>query len=470
MDEVVVRFGLTRAEVYRRVKDGVLNADKIDRRLSFPEAEVARYAEVLDQERDLLSRLLDRWLPWFGERLAGYDGAVVRDVDGEPVEARIDELGARIVQDALLSGASDLHLDPVHAGARLIQGSASRTELARFDTVLSVRLVQWATALTELLPVGDGGVREGLAKHEWGALACQIRVREIPTVLGPHYHLHLFAGVAETSLEDVGYTREQIGALRQLLAAGRGLFLIADAGEPRDDLHRLLLARETARRGRLVVAIERRVQFQEESLIQLELKLGAAESREEEFRAVWRAALDMSPDVVVVDEVASAEQMAALCAGAASGTTVILRMAGDRLAAAGARVIEFGARPRALRGALLGGVERVVARRVCPDCGTRRPIAADAAAALGVAMDLAAARTVGCSRCRDGYAGRRAIFGLWRDGVELARHIADTDGAQASVLHSGERDFAAALRIALLEGDITAEDALRLLPTPERGH
>ena len=72
MDDAVARFGLTRAEIYRRVKDGAIAADKVDRRLCFREAEVARYAAVLDRERDLLARLLDRWLPWFAARLAGY--------------------------------------------------------------------------------------------------------------------------------------------------------------------------------------------------------------------------------------------------------------------------------------------------------------------------------------------------------------------------------------------------------------
>ena len=464
MDEAVARFGLTRAEIYRRVKDGILAAAKVDRHLHFQEAEVARYGAVLVRERDLLSRLLDRWLPWFGERLAAYGDppAVLCDVDGHAVENRVAELGDRMLQDALRSGASDLHLDPVHAGARLVCGAGSRGEMARFDAVLSSRLVQWFVELTELQPNGDAGVREGLAKKEWGTTACQIRVREIPTVLGPHYHLHLYADYTDTTLGDIGYTSAQSGGVLRLLTASRGLFVIADAGEPRDDRHRLLLARGLVRSGRLVVSIERRVQYQDESLIQLELKQSASESGEEEFRAVWQAALDMSPDVIVVDEVLSAPQVAALLAGAASGVVIVLRMAGDRLAAAGARLAEFGADRQALTRALLGGVERVVVRRLCPQCRVRSRLAAEEAAALGFKTDAAAARAAGCTRCRDGYSGRRAVYGLWHDGPELARALTAGPNERYSSA-SGEQDFEEAVRGAVVDGEVAAADAVALL-------
>ena len=359
------------------------------------------------------------------------------------MEARVAELGDRMLQDALRGGAADLHLDPLHAGARLIGGSGSRDELARFDPVLSSRLVAWIQSLAELQPAADEGGREGPAKQEWGASACQIRVREIPTVLGPHFHLHLFAGFGEDSSRGgIGFTETQSGRLLELLAAARGLFVIVDAGEPRDDSHRLLLARTLARDGRLVVSIERRVQYQEETLIQLELKRGAPESEDEEIHAIWRAALDMSPDVIVVDELMSRAQLTALFAGAASRIVVILRLAGDRLAAAGARLIQLGADRPVLSRALLGGVERVVVRRLCPDCRSLTRLTTDEASSLGVGADAAAARPVGCPRCRSGYAGRRAVYGLWNDGPELAGRLTAAPDDEPWPSASGERDFA----------------------------
>ena len=379
------------------------------------------------------------------------------------MEARVAELGDRMLQDALRNGAADLHLDPLHAGARLIGGAGSRDELARFDPVLSSRLVAWIQSLAELQPAVEAGVREALAKKEWGPSACQIRVREIPTVLGPHYHLHLFAGYGEySSLEGIGFTQTQNRRLLELLAAARGLFLIADAGEPGDDRHRLLLARTLARDGRLVVSLERRVQYQEETLIQLELKRGEPESEDEEFHAIWRAALDMSPEVIVVDEVTSAAQLTALFAGAASGVVVILRMAGDRLAVAGARLLQLGADRPALNRALLGGVERVVVRRLCVDCRAPTRLTTAEASAIGVGAGAAAARPVGCSRCRNGYAGRRAVYGLWRDGPELAGRLSAAPDEPAPSA-TGERDFAEALGNVVIDGEVTAADAAALL-------
>jgi len=56
LDEAVERLGLSRAEIYRRVKDGALTGEKVDRRLRFHSVEIDRYAEVLSCERDLLER------------------------------------------------------------------------------------------------------------------------------------------------------------------------------------------------------------------------------------------------------------------------------------------------------------------------------------------------------------------------------------------------------------------------------
>jgi len=169
------------------VPGGILAAEKVDRRLHFQEAEVARYGAVLVRERDLLSRLLDRWLLWFGARLAAYGDppAVVCDVDGHAVENRVAELGDRMLQDALRSGASDLHLDPVHAGAGLVCGAGSRGEMARFDAVLSSRLVQWFVELTELQPNGDAGVREGLAKRSGGRQRARYGCERFPPYSAP---------------------------------------------------------------------------------------------------------------------------------------------------------------------------------------------------------------------------------------------------------------------------------------------
>lgn len=464
LDQAVERLGLSRAEIYRRVKDGALTGEKVERRLCFRSAEIDRCAEVLSGERDLLGRRLAHWLTWFGDRVAGCeDGdAEVRDVSERPTAEQVAELGNRILQDAVHQGAGDVHLDPVHSGARLIFGGDARTEIARFEPVLSAPLAAWVAALAEVRDAGDAGLREGLAKMELGPVACQVRVREVPTLLGPHYHLHLFTDYESTSFEALGYTASQSNALRELLQGRSGLFLVASSGTPEDDRHRMLLALELARRGRLAISIERRVQYQAESLIQLELRERAADAADAEFRAVWRAALDMSPDAIVVDEVNSISQTQTVIGGARSGMLVVLRMAADRLPAAVEQIATLGADAPALTRTLVGGVERVMFPRVCPNCRVVRTISSAEVDQLGLDPDLSVGQPAGCARCRDGYAGRRAVYGLWRDGAELARRLAE--GGDQLVVASGEQDFEKALRRAVVDGDLAPADAAPLLP------
>lgn len=177
---------------------------------------------------------------------------------------------------------------------------------------------------------------------------------------------------------------------------------------------------------------------------------------------MWRAALDMNPDVIVVDDVSSVAQVAALLAGVAGGVLIVLRMAGDRLSATGARLLEFGADRPALARALLGGVERVVVRRLCAKCRVPARLTRDEMAGLRIDTDSGAARPAACSRCRGGYAGRRTVYGLWRDGPELA--VALTSGPdERHPPGSGVHDFEAAVRRAVTSGEVTASDAIALV-------
>lgn len=458
LDESVEHLGLSRPEIYRRVQDKALRGEKSDRCLRFAVEEIERYAAVLEQERDLLQKSIDRWLAFFAERLADLPWAVIEDVADKPVAEQVAELGERILQDALGVGAQDVYFDPLDAGLRLLYSVGRCQEVSRFDACLTEPLVAWLKGLTVLEEAVPGRLGEGLAKKTWGEVGCQLRLTEVPSSLGSHFHLHLFTDYEGTSLEDLGYMPEQAECLRREFGARPGLFLLVGSGVPEDERNRLVLARDWADAGRLVVCLEHRVGYRAEQLVQLELRDGAGP----DFKTLWQAALDMSPDVVVLDEVRDAIQAQTLFEGVRSGAVVLAQVRAGTMIEAVQKLMEFEIDRSALGRALLGGVDKVVVRRLCPRCAQRRPLRDDEAARLGAVVGDEVGTPVGCSACGDGYVGRRSVYGLWPADTELAAWIADPQ-ADPPLPPAGPDSLTAALRQAVLDGEVTPEEALAFL-------
>ena len=475
LDEAVDKLGLSRPEIYRRVQDQALKGEKSDRSLCFDPEEIGRYAEVLEQERGLLQGAIDRWLAFFAGRLADRPWAVIEDVADKPVAEQVAEIGERILQDALGEGARDVYFDPLYAGLRLLYSVEHCREVARFEDCLTEPLGTWLkelTVLAEAAPdrLGEGLVEageeavpaqlsEGLARKTWGEVGCQLRLTEVPSTLGSHFHLHLFTDYEGTRLEDLGYMPEQAERLRREFGARPGLFLLVGSGGPEDERHRLVLARDWADAGRLVVCLDHRVGYRAEQLVQLELRDGASP----DFKTLWQAALDMSPDVVVLDEVRDVDQAQALLEGVRSGAVVLAQMRAGNIIEAVQKLLEFEIDRAALSRVLLGGTDKAVVRRLCPQCAQRRLLRDEEAARLNAAVGDGVGTPAGCSACGNGFVGRRPVYGLWPADAELAAWIADPQ-ADPPLAPIGSESLTAALRRAVLDGEATPEEALAFMP------
>ena len=458
LDEAIEQLGLSRPEIYRRVQDEALKGEKSDRCLRFAVEEIERYAEVLEQERGLLQGAIDRWLAFFAGRLADHPWAVIEDVADKPVAEQVAELGERILQDALGEGARDVYFDPLGAGLRLLYSVGRCQEVARFDACLTEPLGAWLKGLTALEEAVPERLGEGLARKTWGETSCQLRLTEVPTTLGSHFHLHLFTDYEGTRLEDLGYMPEQAERLRREFGARPGLFLLVGSGGPEDERNRLVLARNWADAGRLVVCLDHRIRYRAEQLVQLELRDGAGP----DFKTLWQAALDMSPDVVVLDEVRDADQAQALLEGVQSGAMVLVQMRAGNMIEAVQRLLDFEIDRTSLGRVLLGGVYKAVVRRLCPQCARRRPLREDELARLGAEVGDEVGIPVGCSACGNGYVVRRSVYGLWPADAKLAAWVADPQ-VDPPLPPIGPESLTAALRRTVLDGEATPEEALAFL-------
>lgn len=453
--EAMERLSLSRAEIYRRVKDKALKADKVDRQLRFGEAELGRYAQVLIDERQVQQQALSDWLTFFAERLPPPERDTLPQIADLPVAEQVAELGRRILLVALATGATDLYLDPLHAGDRLLLGTeGNRRETARFPAPLASPLKAWFRALAPLGDISTGAIGVGLGKREIGEQSCQFRLAAIPTLLGEHLHLRFFPEDEPQSAVELGYTSEQANALAQLLAGQPGLLLLVSPGDGASDHHRLNLARQLSAAGRLVVSLEHRIQHRADELVQLDL------ATTPDFARLWQTALGMGPDILLFDAIDSLEEARAALEGVGSGAVVVAQVRSTTALDGIDRLLRFELERHSLARYLRGTIERISLRCLCPDCRSRRPLEAEEAALLGADSVATVGVPSSCDRCGDGFVGRLQLYGLWPADAPLLAWIRDPVEDAPPPTPPAELALASAVRQAVLDGKLLLEEAL----------
>ena len=459
MEEAMERLSLGRALVYRKVMDGALKAVKTDHALTFTEPEIEKYEADTTAKQTALSEALDRWLGTFADRLKALEDAELPDMSEKNDADRTAELVRRIVLDGILSGVNDIHLDPLYAGDRLLyRFEGNLREIGRLEACVSELLKPKLRGLAPLPAATPEKVGEALFQQAHGDRAYQIRLTAIPTLLGEQVHLHFFDRDPIPTIAEAGYTPDQATALQAMLTGRPGLFLTVGASDPEADRHRLVLADGLSASGRLVVSLEHRIQYRSELLVQLEIGREGAPG----FQALWQSAIGMSPDAILMDDVRDAQEAKALIEAVSAGAVVVAQMRASGGPEAILQLIRFELDRDGLARALLGLVERASLRRLCPHCRVARAVVSEEADRLGIPDTAQLYESPGCDACDDGFLGRRALYGLLQMDGELADLVRSADIPAAALeawREKGALSLPAAVRAALLNGEISPEDA-----------
>ena len=331
----MARLSLSRARVYRLIKEGSLKATKNDAALQFLESDILAAAAAQDEQRQAVAG----WLREFADRLAKQGVADPTDPDEQDEDAALAELARRLLLDALVSQASDIYLLPVPDGDRLLVRSDGRVhEVGHLGSVLGSSLRAKLRALAPLTQSDPDQAAEAVFSFSHDERMAQVRLSVVPTPAGEQMHLQLWHHHAGPSLDLIGYTQRQVAALQSRLAGRPGLVILAGSHDRIADEQRLAIAHYLGTRGRFSVSVDRRLHFRSEHIVPLAVKCGDGPS----FADQWQAALRLCPDVILLDTVQDQIETRALVAAIAAGVTVIIQVPSATSVAALEHLVELG--------------------------------------------------------------------------------------------------------------------------------
>jgi type II secretory ATPase GspE/PulE/Tfp pilus assembly ATPase PilB-like protein len=255
----------------------------------------------------------------------------------------------------------------------------------------------------------------------------RLRLASVPAHSGFDMVMRILATGEENnqSLEDLGYTKKQVGIIKMALKLPFGAIIVAGpTGSGKTTT--LASCMEMVESTQKLYSIEDPVEKVVEEATQVPVN---TEKEDRSFASMGRAALRMDPDVIILGEMRDEDTARVMVRASITGHLVLTTLHTNRATAIITRLVDMGISPVLLSDS---SVLRclICQRLVCKECSI--PVSASPAhqafipeweAVLGKeTIALARARGPGCAAChRSGVGGRTVVAEvIWVD--EAGRH------------------------------------------------
>jgi type IV pilus assembly protein PilB len=445
-----------RAELQKIVRSRVL---PVVTTISDFEAALQKYGGALDK-LDRISSMID---------LSRYD---VRNRDGEGTVREIDADNeasmAKIVDELLLraakSGSSDIHIEPGDHDMMVrfrVDGVLQRIvslPMSAHQGIIAVLKARASMDLFERAIPQDGRISLTFADREF-----DVRISTLPLLHGEKMVLRLLAMMY--SLDNLGFSQENVITFRSLLANPNGIVLVTGPTGSGKTTTLYAGLNEIKNISRNITTVENPVEYKLDLVNQVQV----VAERGLTFATALRSILRQDPNVVLIGEIRDAETGTIATEAALTGHLVLSTLHTNDAIGAIPRMINLGIESFYVASSVVGVLAQRLVRRLCTRCNEEYepdPALLESAGLAHLPPGITLFKPRGCTACNGfGYKGRIAIHEVLVVTDEMRDLIAteiSTTKLKALAADEGFRDMYFDGTQKALAGITSIEEVLRV--------
>ncbi len=385
----------------------------------------------------------------------------IEDIDGSQDEAPIIRLLNSLIERAIKSNASDIHIEPFEKETRVrmridgvIMDYLTIPKNVHSPLIARIKIKANLDIAEKRLPQ-DGHFRVNSDDEQ-----INLRVSLLPTVYGEKAVLRLMATTTNMNyanhfgMDDYSYQQ----FLPMLNHPNGIIYITGPTGSGKSTTLYMVLEYLSGRHVN-ISTIEDPVEKRIEGINQSQVNNVSGLTFDVGLRALMR----QDPDIIMVGETRDVETASTSVRAAITGHIVLSTLHTNDAASSIVRLEDMGVETYLVANSLVGLVAQRLVRKVCPDCA--REMATTPQERLILGKDLKyVKRGVGCAKCNHtGYSGRIAIHEILSVDNDIRKMIANHASVEEIKAYAIEHQHMRTLKqsaLALVEEGVTTPEEL----------
>lgn len=391
------------------------------------------------------------------------DGEAIKEEDiGEDVILYVN----RILADAFIKKASDIHVEPYEKAFRIrFRVDGSLHEVDRPSMKMLLPMVSRLKILAQLNISEKRKPQDGRIKLSIGGQPIDYRVSTLPTLFGEKIVLRLLdSSNLQLDMTKLGFESKQLSVFQEGIHQPYGMCLVTGpTGSGKTTTLYSALA-ELNKVTKNISTAEDPCEFNLEGINQVNVNKDVGRT----FASALKAFLRQDPDIIMVGEIRDLEVGEIAVEAALTGHMVLSTLHTNDAPSTVTRLLNMGIEPFLVVGALNVVVAQRLCRRICVECKVEAKAPLEELIACGIAPSSAEKIKVykgaGCEFCNGtGYKGRVAIYEVL-DMTPLVKEIVLKHGTADDIKKQAIKDGMKTLRMSALtkvaQGLTTLDEAV----------
>lgn len=383
------------------------------------------------------------------------------DINGAPIVRFVNS----IIDNAILNGASDIHIEPDETDVRIryrIDGVLH--ENMRIGINILSAVISRIKILANLNIAEKRISQDGRAQHKFEDKTVDLRISVVPTIHGEKVVIRVLdKSNFILSKDKLGLSAKDSELYDRLITKPYGIILVTGPTGSGKTTTLYTMLSELNNVEKNIITLEDPVEYHLKGINQIQLNPKAGLT----FVSGLRSVLRQDPDIIMVGEIRDNETAEIAVKSALTGHLVLTTLHTNDAPSSISRLIDMEIDPFLLSSSLLGIVAQRLVRKICPSCKVKyKPTDRELKILGDKNPNMEIFKGKGCKLCgHSGYKGRIGVFEIMdvsRDIRELIDSGESTDKIRDISISNGMTPLVEACRNLVKTGETTVEEMFRV--------